>query len=296
MSTADAVSTVGSAPPQTLPAARSRRRVSTRLLRSELRLIFGRRRNQAGMAVLAVVPIVIAVAVKVSAPRGGGDGPAFFGAITGSGLFVPLAALTVEMTLFLPLAVAVISGDSVAGEANQGTLRYLLAVPVDRTRLLAVKYAAVVIFALAATVLVSVVGVIVGMALFHGGGMTVLSGGQVGVGGGLLRIAGATIYLAVQFAALGAIGLFLSTLTEQPIAAMAGLVVLTVGMFILNSIPQLAGLAPWLLVNRWTAFGDLLRSPVAWGGIEHGVLVAACYAVVFCLAAWARFAGKDVTS
>jgi ABC-2 type transport system permease protein len=272
------------------------RHPSTRLLRSELRLIFGRRRNQAGLLVLAVVPVIIAVAVKVSAPGPGGDGPAFFGAITGNGLFVPLAALTVELTLFLPLAVAVIAGDSIAGEANLGTLRYLLAVPVGRTRMLAVKYAAIVIFALLATALVSVVGAIIGLALFPGGSMTLLSGTQTGLGDGLLRVAGATLYLAVQFAALGAIGLFLSTLTEQPIAAMVAVVVLTVGMFILDSIPQLDWLGPWLLTHRWTDFGDVLRDPVAWGHLGHGVLAAGCYAVVCWLAAWARFAGKDVTS
>src|SRR4051812_44507546 len=108
------------------PAAGSRR-ISTRFLRSELKLIFGRRRTIAGMGVLAAVPIIIAVAVYYSGGprRGGGDG-GFIGQATNNGLFVGLAALTVEMPLFLPLAVAAISGDAVAGEANAGTLRYLL--------------------------------------------------------------------------------------------------------------------------------------------------------------------------
>ena len=107
--------------------AATRGRISPRFLRSELRMIFGRRRNLAGMAVLAVVPVIISIAVKVSSP-GRGGGPDFFGAITGNGLFVALAALTIELALFLPLAVAAISGDSVAGEANLGTL----ALPADR--------------------------------------------------------------------------------------------------------------------------------------------------------------------
>src|SRR3989442_1379400 len=111
---------------------------STRLLRSELWLIFGRRRNWAGLAVLAAVPVLISVAVKVSPPGPGGGrdgGPDFFTAITSNGLFVALAALSVELPLFLPLAVAAIAGDSIAGEANLGTLRYLLTVPVHRTRM-----------------------------------------------------------------------------------------------------------------------------------------------------------------
>src|SRR5262245_58855225 len=116
------------------------RRVSTRLLRSELMLIYGRRRNWAGLAVLAAMPIIVAISVKISPPGagGGGDGPDFFTSITSNGLFVALAALTVELPLFLPLAMASIAGDSIAGEANLGTLRYLLSVPVHRTRLVIV--------------------------------------------------------------------------------------------------------------------------------------------------------------
>lgn len=271
-------------------------RLSTRFLRSELRIIFGRRRNQIGLLVLAAVPVVIAVAVKASSRRAGGDGPDFVGSITGNGLFVPLAALAIEMTLFLPLAIAAISGDSIAGEANLGTLRYLLTVPVPRTRLLAVKFIAITIFAFAATFVVTLVGVLIGVILFHGGKMTLLSGSQVDFGDGLVRVLGAAGYLSLQIAALGAVGLFLSTLTEQPIAATIALVILSVTMFILDSIPQLSWLGPWLLTHWFSAFGDLLRDPVAWNAIEHGLWSALAYAIVFLLAAWARLSDKDITS
>src|SRR4029453_1641747 len=95
-----------------------------RFFRSELWLIFGRRRNWAGLAVLASVPIIIAVSVKLSPPGGeaGGGGPGFLNSSTQTGLFVALAALGLELPLFLPLAVAAISADSIAGEANLGTL------------------------------------------------------------------------------------------------------------------------------------------------------------------------------
>ncbi|GAA0928719.1 hypothetical protein GCM10009558_041600 [Virgisporangium aurantiacum] len=148
---------------------------STRFLRSELMLIFGRRRNWAGLAVLAAIPLIIAIVTKIWPPGGGpgggpggegGEGPSFFNDITSNGLFVALTALTAELPLFLPLAVAAIAGDAVAGEANQGTLRYLLAVPVHRTRLLLVKYAGVVIFAFAAALLVAAVGTVASRGLW----------------------------------------------------------------------------------------------------------------------------------
>ena len=272
------------------------RSVSTRFLRSELRLIFLRRRNLAGLLVLAGVPVLISIAVKVSSPGRGGDGPDFFSSITENGLFVALASLTIELGLFLPLAVAAISGDSVAGEANIGTLRYLLTVPVQRPRLLAVKYVAIVIFSLVATLTVAVTGIVMGLALFGGGDMTLLSGSQIGFAAGLLRVLAATLYLSVCFASLGAVGLFISSLTEQPIGAMIAVVIFSTASFIADSIPQIAWLHPFLITHNWLAFGDLFRDPVAWNGVQQGLFVAAAYILVFWCAAWARFAGKDVTS
>jgi ABC-2 type transport system permease protein len=272
-----------------------RARVSTRFLRSELKIIFGRRRNIAGLGVLAVVPVILAVSVRVSAP-GQGAGPDFISAITGNGLFVAFAALALELPLFLPLAVSAISGDSVAGEANLGTLRYLLAIPAGRTRLLVIKYAAIVIFALAATLLVALVGSIMGLALFGGGDMTLLSGTQASLADGVWRLILSSLYLAAQFAALGAIGLFVSTLTEQPIGATIAIVLVNVMMFILDSISQLDWLHPWLLTHWWTAFGDLLRDPMAIESIQRGLTTALVYAVVFWLAAWARLSTKDISS
>jgi ABC-2 type transport system permease protein len=109
-------------------------------------------------------------------------------------------------------------------------------------------------------------------------------------------VLGATAYLALCIAALGAVGLFVSTLTEQPIAAMIAVVLFSTASFILDSIPQVSWIHPFLITHNWLAFGDLFREPVAWAGIVTGLYSAAVYAVVFWLAAWARFGSKDVTS
>ena len=298
MSVVSSPSTPASAAPAVevlQPPGRPHAGLSLRFLASELRIIGGRRRNQAGLAVLAVVPIILAIAVRVSTPQGG-DGPDFISAILGNGLFVAIAALGVELPLFLPLAAAVIAGDAVAGEANIGTLRYLLTIPAGRARLLAVKYVAIVLGTLFATVEVAVVGIIMGLSLFGGGPMTLLSGTQIGMAEGLWRVLLIVLYLTAGLAALGAIGLFVSTLTEQPIAATTAIVLINVMMFILDSISQLAWLHPWLLTHWWPMFGDLLRDPIATGNITRGLLTAAVYAVVFWLAAWWRFSRKDITS
>lgn len=273
------------------------RPVSTRFFRSELWLIFGRRRNWVGMAVLASVPIIIAISVKMVAPQAG-DGPVgdFIHQITGNGLFVALAALTLELPLFLPLAVAAIAGDSIAGEANLGTLRYLLPTPVHRTRLLAVKYGAVVVFAAAATALVAVVGIVLGLALFGGGPMLTLSGTMLPFWGGVWRIVLVCGYITACLAALGALGLFVSTLTEQPIGATIAVLILAITSEIMDQIPQLSSIHAYLPSHYWMAFGDLLRAPIATDQVRLGLLSAAAYIVIFVSAAWARFGARDVTS
>jgi ABC-2 type transport system permease protein len=275
------------------------RAVSTRFFRSELRLIFGRRRNQAGLAALAIIPIILAVAVKIATPDagdGGGGGPDFISSIAGNGFFVALTALGIELPLFLPIAVAALAGDSVAGEANVGTLRYLLTVPVSRTRLLLVKYAGIVVGAFVAPLIVAVSGLVIGLLLFGGGEVTLLNGTAVGLGDGLLRLLGICAYLGVCLAALGAVGLFISTLTEQPMGATIALTMLTVISFVLQAVPQVEWLHPYLLTRHWQDFGELLRDPVSFDALTPGLLSAGAYIVVFGAAAWARFAGRDVTS
>jgi ABC-2 type transport system permease protein len=135
-----------------------------------------------------------------------------------------------------------------------------------------------------------------GLALFGGGDLTLLSATRIGFAEGLLRVVLVSVYVGLCLASLGAVGLFISTLTEQPIAAMVALLVFSTASFILDSIPQVGWLHPFLVTHHWLAFGDLFRAPIAWGGIQDGLYLAAAYALVFWLASWARFAAKDVTS
>ncbi|HEX3813732.1 MAG TPA: ABC transporter permease [Mycobacteriales bacterium] len=280
------------------PAASARplRSVSSRFFRSELGMVFGRRRNQVALLVLGCVPILIAIAVKLSTPKPGDGGPQFIAQITQNGVFVAFSTLTVVIPIFLPLAVAVVSGDAVAGEAGSGTLRYLLVVPVSRARLLLVKYASTLVFALAATLLVSGVGVLIGLILFPRGSATLLSGSTVGMGEVLWRLLLCSLYVAAGMAALAAIGLFISTLVEASVAAMATTAGIAIVLQVLDSVPQLHAIQPYLVNHWWLSFGDLLRSPMVTGDVVHGLLVSLAYVGIFGSLSWARFGGKDVSS
>jgi ABC-2 type transport system permease protein len=262
---------------------------------NELRLIFRRRRNLAMLVVLSAVPILIGTAVKVSAPRPG-QGPAFVSQLTGNGLFLAFAALTICLPVFLPLAIAVVAGDSIAGEASAGTLRYLLTVPVSRTRLLLVKAIGTMTFIAVAVGLVAIVGLIAGVSLFGVHGVTLLSGNTVPLDDGLLRALGVTIYVFVDLLGLAAIALFFSTLTEVPIGAMAATVALIIAFAVLDSVPQLGSFRSILLTHHWLDFGDLLRSPLVFHDLVSGIWLPLAYTAIFGTAAWSRISTADVTS
>jgi ABC-2 type transport system permease protein len=275
------------------PSSAPFRPISTRFLRSELAMMFRRRRNIAILVVLGAIPVLIGVAVKVT---GGGGGGGVFGSITDNGIFVSFAALVAVIPLFLPMAVAVVSGESIAGEANSGTLRYLLVVPVARARLLAVKFASLVVWCVTGPLVVAVVGVIVGLSLFPHGAVTLLSGTQTSLGSATWRLLLAVGYVALMMLAVGTIGLFVSTLTEVPIAAMASVLAVAITSEVLEAVPQLHAIHPWLFSHYWLSLGDFLRDPVGYDLVRKGALLALGYIVVFGLAAWARFSSKDVSS
>jgi ABC-2 type transport system permease protein len=244
---------------------------------------------------LAAVPVLIAVAVKLSSSRlSAGDGPAFLDRITQNGLFVGFTAMIVCVPLFLPLTVGVVAGDTIAGEANLGTLRYLLVAPAGRVRLLVIKYLGAAVFCVAATLAVAVAGTIIGAALFPVGPVTLLSGTTVGVGESLARTLLVAVYITVSLLGLSAIGLFISTLTDVPVGAMAATIVLSVASQVLDELPQLAWLHPWLFSHYWLGFADLLRQPISWTAFGDNAVLQAGYLLVFGTLAYGRFTTKDI--
>jgi len=274
------------------------------LLRSELLTTFRRWRTLALLAVLAGVPILVGIAVKIETSdgssvdggRGGGGGPAFISQITNNGLFLVFTALAATLPFFLPMAIGVIAGDAIAGEANSGTLRYLLVAPAGRTRLLLTKYATVMAFCLVATLVVAVSALTVGAILFPLGDLTTISGTQISFTEGLGRALLIALIVAVSLIGVAALGLFVSTLTSSGIAAMATTVGLLITVQILDQIPQLHAIQPYFFSHYWLSFADLMRDPVYWDDLVKNLEIQALYAAVFGSAAWARFTAKDITA
>ena len=267
---------------------------SVGLLASEITVLFRRKRTWAMLLALAAVPVLVGIAIRISSAGDSGRGPSFLTQIAGNGLFVGVASLVLAIPLFLPLTIGVVAGDTIAGEASQGTLRYLLVAPAGRTRLLIVKFLGAAVFCFAAPLAVVIAGTLTGLALFPVGPFTLLSGDQVPVGVGLLRLLAMAAYVGVAMLGLTAIGLFVSTLTDVPVGAMAATVVLAVTSQVLDQLPQLDAIHPFLVTDSWLGLIDLLREPPDWGTFGSNALLQLGYVVVFGALAYGRFTTRDV--
>jgi ABC-2 type transport system permease protein len=270
-----------------------------RFFRSELRLVFGRRRNLWILAVAGAFPVLIGAGLRLATHQGnsgGPDGVAFVSQLAGNGVFLSFISLTLLLTLVMPLAVGVVAGDSIAGEASHGTLRTLLAVPAGRVRILSVKYAAIVVFAVAVTFCVAGVALATGAALFPVGPVTLLSGTTVPVADGVVRLMFVVLYVTAAMASFGAMGLAFSTLTEHSLGAIAALAILVVVSEVIDNVPQFAAIHAYLPTHWWNSFDALLRVPVDTGTLARGLASSGIYLLLWGSIAWARFSTADVTS
>lgn len=267
------------------------------LMQSELSVLFRRRRTWAMLVTISMIPIFLAIAVKLSGSTlPPGEGPPFLDRVSQNGMFVGFTAMILAIPLFLPLTIGVVAGDTIAGEANTGTLRYLLVAPVSRGRLLLVKFFGASAFALAGTFTLMITGIIIGAILFPIGPVTLLSGDVISIPAALMRIFLVAIYVTISLMGLTAIGLFISTLTVIPVGAMAATVVVSTVTQILGTLPQLAVIHPYLISYYWLGFADLLRNPMSLGSFASNTLLQLAYIAIFGSLAYGRFTTKDVLS
>jgi ABC-2 type transport system permease protein len=244
-----------------------------------------------GLAALAVLPVVI-----LATGDSGSGGPLFFDLIRRNGLFAALTVIALIQPFFLPLGTSILAGESVAAEASGGTLRYLVVRPVGRVRLIVTKYLAVVAQVGAAIVWVMVVGLVAGAIAFGYGPLPTLSGTTLTVGQGLVRILAVGAYVLCGMTGLAAVGLFISTLTSSGVGAAGATMAIAIASQIVDNLPAVRSIHPFLISHGWLAFADLFRSPIDWGPMAHGLLLDAAYLAIFLGAAIAVFSRKDVVS
>lgn len=263
------------------------------MYRVELAKAFHRVRTYVLAILLAAVAVLPVVVLGVSHDNGEG-GPPFFQFLRTTGLFAPLAVLVLMQPFILPLGAGLLSGEAVALEGSNGTLRYLLVRPVGRARLIAHKYGAVMTMLALAVLWIMTVAFVAGVAAFGLHPMPTLSGTTLSLGAAAGRVALAGVYVVSSMAGLAAIGMLISTLTDSAPVATVAAVALVILFQILDNLSALHAIQPYLLTHDWLAYADLFRSPIEWSRIVHGAVVFACYTAVFAGAALMRFRRKDI--
>ena len=237
----------------------------------------------------------------------GDNGEGLFLLARQSGLLVPAAVLSVMSGFLLVVIAGTLAGDSVAGDAAWGNLRYLLMRPVSRVRLLVAKAVVAGVLIWAATILVVIAALVAGLVLFGAHTVTVpgvgdlaagqlLRGFQLGTGELLVRVVIGTGYVAFGFTALLALGTLFSTLTDTSTSAIGATIGVYIVSEILDGISQLGVIRygfPTHYLNAWqTMFTDNRYSQ----DMIAGIAVQLVYLAVFGTAAVLWFQRKDIRS
>jgi ABC-2 type transport system permease protein len=269
------------------------------VIQVELAKLWRRPRTWVSILLLCALPALVAIFLAVThiGPQPGQQ-PAFLSAVLANGTLFPAAALAIVLPIFLPVATAVVAGDSIAGEAASGVLRYLLVRPVRRTTLLLAKLIALIVFVVVAVVAVALSAYVLGVNLFHAepGAVTSVSGPSLSLTQLLLRIVAAVGYVAVSMLGVGATAMFFSTLADSSLGAALGALAVMVASQILVTLDAAGSVRPYLPTRYWLSWIDFFREPILWRDIERGLGIQLVYVVVFLGAAWANFATRDITS
>jgi ABC-2 type transport system permease protein len=278
------------------------------MIRIELAKQWSRPRTLLTFAALALFTIVLTIVLAASGAgriERVGDIPLLV-VPNRSGFSVPVIALSSTMKFFLPLAVAIFAGESVAGEAGWGSLRYALARPVSRSRYLFSKLVVAWMFSIAAVVLVPLAALAVGTIAFGWHPFTALDGSAssalhstvvtFGSGAALSRLAVGTAYVSAGMTSIFAFAFLLSTITTRPFAAVAGGVGLTIVSRVLNGdyLPGVVALNPYMPNNDVDLWQHFFQQPAQTAGMLHFLTLQLVYVAVFLAAAWWWFSRKDI--
>jgi ABC-2 type transport system permease protein len=268
---------------------------------TEFRRQATRKRTQLALGFMVVLPLIILGAFQLNTGnsnngRRRGEFSAFVDLATGGGLNFALFTLFVSAGFLLVVVVALFCGDTVASEASWGSLRYLLAVPVPRGRLLGVKLTVSLLYCALAMVVLVGTAALAGTARYGWHPMRSIVGGEVAGGPAVLRLAAVVGYLAVNLLVVAGLAFLLSVSTDAPLGAVGGAVLLNILSGILDQITALGTLRSFLPTHYSNAWLGLLTNPVQTDSLVRGCVASVAYAVVFFALAWWRFLRKDIVS
>lgn len=258
---------------------------------------YRRRRTKVGLGIVMIVPILLAIAFKVgNGPGQEGGGPDLGAIATTGGFNFALFSLLSATGLLLVVVVALFAGDAVASEANWGSLRYLLAMPVPRGRLLRQKFYVAVAYSALASALLPMVALAAGSLMFGWHGIVTLSGETLPIGESVKALFACSAYIGFIMLLVASVAFMISTFTDSPLGAVGGAVGIVIISNIFNQVPALASARNFLPTHYFFSWLDLLLSPPIYTNIYRGILTTLLYSVVFLAIGYLRFRRKDITS
>lgn len=263
----------------------------------EIRRQAKRRRTLYAFLALVAIPVVVLIALLTNgAPSDRGGQPQLVDVASSSGLNFALFMLLATSQFLLVVVTSLFAGDAVASEGQWGSLRYLLTRPIPRFRLLRTKLVVAGLYAAAAVLLVPLVSLAMGTVAFGWSSVQTPLAGALGVNTGLSRLALGTGYVVACMAVVVALSFLFSTMTDAPLTAVGGAVVLVVVSEILDQVSALGSLRQGLPTHYWLAWLDLLVDPVNAGNMTTGLLEMVPWVVVPLLLAFWNFRRKDILS
>ncbi|MFE0643034.1 ABC transporter permease [Streptomyces sp. NPDC058877] len=267
-------------------------------LRVEALRQWKRRRTLVMGGILAALPFVLIAAFAIG---GSGDGNrngriTLIDTATASGANFAATCLFVSAGFLLVIPVALFCGDTVASEASWSSLRYLLAAPVPRSRLLVSKLVVALGYSAAAMVLLPLVALAAGTVAYGWGPLRLPTGGSVPAGDALLRIAIAVAFVFASQLVTAGLAFWLSTRTDAPLGAVGGAVGLTIVGNVLDAVTALGDWRQFLPAHWQFAWIDALQPQLEWGGMVRGTAISVTYALVLFALAFRGFARKDIVS
>ncbi len=268
---------------------------------TEIRRQASRPRTRIALAFMIVLPLIILAAFEF----GGGDdddgngGGAFSSLVdlaTAGGANFALFTLLVSSSFLVVVVVALFFGDTVASEASWGSLRYLLAIPVPRARLLGVKLVVSMLYAGFALLLLVGTALLAGSLRYGWDPLRSTIADQLDPWPALIRIAGATAYIAISLLVVASLAFLLSVSTDAPLGAVGGAVLLSIVSSILDQIEALGTIRNFLPTHYSDAWVGLLSTPVQYDTMIRGTISAVAFATIFFGLAFWRFIRKDIVS
>jgi ABC-2 type transport system permease protein len=269
---------------------------------TELRRQASRPRTRITLGLMVALPLILLAAFEFGGDGDDddGDGPGVFSSLvdvaTAGGINFALFALVVSSSFLLVVVFALFFGDTIAGEASWGSLRYLLAIPVPRARLLGVKLVVALAYAALAMTLLVGTALVAGGLRYGWSPMRSTIADEIAQGPALVRLVAVAGYIAMSLLTVAALAFLLSVSTDAPLGAVGGAVVLQILSSILDQIEALGSIRNYLPTHYSDAWIGLLSTPVQLDSVVRGGISALVYAVLFFGLAFWRFTRKDILS